>query len=93
MLVGFPSFSIFWSNLYRIQTTCCFRIRQKSPEKLPVWVKKKKKAKNKQSMFPFHPRGSTSLRGLWGGGEMNQHKYLKPLARGAKGTDNNSSQL
>ena len=41
MLVGFPSFSIFWSNLYKIQTTCCFRIWQKLPEKLPVWVKKK----------------------------------------------------
>ena len=26
-------------------------------------------------------------------GEMNQHKYLKPSARGAKGTDSNSSQL
>lgn len=91
MLVGFPSFSIFWSNLYRIQTTCCFRIWQKSPDKLPVWVKKKKKLKTNKACFPFTPE-VPPLSGDFGG-EMNQHKYLKPLARGAKGTDNNSSQL
>lgn len=88
MLVDFPSFSIFWNNLCKSTDNS---LLQNLAELACKTSRVSKKQKLKTKRFPF----AAEVPPLSGdfSGEMNQHKYLKPSARGAKGTDSNSSQL
>ena len=89
MLVDFPSFSIFWNNLCKNTDNSLLQNLAELAYKTSC-ASEKQKLKNK-TCFPFGPE-VPPLSGDFLG-EMNQHKYLKPSARGAKGTDSNSSQL
>lgn len=90
MLVGFLSFSIFCNNFIKYRLLLLQNLAELACKTSRVGKKNKSKKTNK-ACFPFTsevPTQGTSC-GKW----TSVNKYLKHLAPGSQGTDNNPPQL